>query len=272
MAVTLVACNTDEQQSVGEPIPFGFASIDEARRVLGDYAGVFDNVDGSLYVGTTDYALVDQQTYSVDAQVYDPMTARSRSVGELSIGSVRFDFDNTTLSYVPSIPTGTDQYNSTIKSWLGTTIPYSYLNELGEKVVSNVYVPKPYKVSLLNGKQNDFSNVPSFGRSGVDLTFDVDPLVTRGTVVYALWTGTTSTSDPRVTAPNSTLAERAILIQEKEGQLRLPSSLFEGMPKDAIVSVWLLRGDIHVENLPGVDRKMKVYSLVESKFAVHLVD
>ena len=133
---------------------------------------------------------------------------------------------------------------------------------------SSLYVPQRLNASIVDADIYEGTNDKPIGRHNTKLSFEVDDRNTNQVALYALWTGSMAGVSAQQTSPG-TRVQNALLVPET-GLTTIPSSLFNGMPEGAVLSLFVIRGDVKIENVGQL--LFRLAAIEETKLVVALTD
>ena len=268
------ACSPDDSATAPQVDPvdaFGFTSVEEAREHLGDYADVFVAADAGLTLRATQYdAFEDDLTdYYLRGYYRDPVTGRLGDGGDYHIGAFGLVYSQEAGDYIRVSQLADDRHETDLAPLFGEVREVVVERPRGTTLVSTpLHVPRKLDAKIAGLGQVEGSTATAIARNGTTVSFEADDANEHGVVAYTLWSGSQLGVSAQEIDP-TTRVQRAVLLPD-EGSATLPQSLFEGMPEGAVVSLWMIRGD--VELVEANDLLFSFTSIDETKFVLALTD
>jgi hypothetical protein len=252
---------------------FGFTTIEDAEKNLGNFAKAFYVVDGSIYTRFEQNGV--GSTFSSNGFVDGWFTGGSglerTNGGTFTIDNIEYYFDKTANGYVAKgFENDLDHslMTSAVKKMYGKQVNAKLVRE-GKEIFSSSY----YSPLILNANtSNQILDGSSFHqideKNGLNLTWDKDLDNKDGVVIHIFWSGDKLDIpfSAQGTAGNKEFATKI----DDTGSINLPYSFFSKLPKNAIFSVNIFRGKIDI--ITGTDNHAyKVYNLAEHKMKCAII-
>ena len=271
LLVVFSACTKDIKPSEELKL-FGFKNIDEVRAHLGKYADLFVTTNGSIYQSSIKSNNLTTEDWDIFARfTNDPFAPRING-GDFFINTTKMVFDNAKQTYVVS---GKDNPS---EEELGLLLKGNFGKENEAKLIRNgetifqshYYVPNEIAATnLTNFERYDGSAFIKISRKGLNLQWNKDAKNANGVVAYLSWTGDNVDlpADKQGTQGNVEIAAKF----EDTGNTTISSNFFQGIPKHASFTLFLIRGNVEVKD--GSDNKnYKFYSYSWYNIRCVLVD
>ncbi len=181
--------------------------------------------------------------------------------GTYYLGDVEYYYDEVKQAYMArgfENDTDNSQMSARVKRMYGKQIEAKLIRDGKEIFKNSYYVPFDFDLVVSNPILPSTSFYQVSKDKGLILKWRKDEKNKEGVIIYVQW------SDDKLDLPPN---ERYIQIATKiedTGEVTLPYSFFSKIPKNAIFSVDIIRGNIEI--LEGTDKKQyKVYNQVENK-------
>ena len=275
LAALAVACSPDDSATAPSQVApvdaFGFTSVEEARKHLGDYADIFTSADAGLTLRATQYdAFEDDLTsYRLTGYYRDPVTGKLSDGGLYRIGAYSLGYSEEANGYARISQHADDPLETDLAPLYGEVREVVVERPRGTTLVSTpLYVPRKLDAKIVGLGEVEGSTATAIARNGTTVSFEADDANEHGVVAYALWSGSQLGVSAQEIDP-TTRVQRAVLLPD-EGSASLPESLFEGMPSGAVVSLWVIRGDIELVEVDSL--LFSFASIDQTKFVLALTD
>ncbi len=240
---------------------FGFQNMSDARQQLGSYADLFTTVSGSVFVSSTKFYSSEEEDWDIFARfVADPLSQNRVDGGEFHINERKLLFDKVKQTYVlsPNNDLSGKELGKLLKSNFGKENEAKLLKDGKTIFQTTAYIPNEIVASNLSSfEKYTGSNFIKLGRKGMNIQWNRDEKNTNGVVAYLSWTG------DNVDLPvneQGTQGKKDIAAKfDDTGEATIPSTFFEGLPKNAAFTISFIRGGVVVK--AGSDNnKYKFYS------------
>lgn len=256
-----VSCRKVDEAPAQTINAFGFTTFEEAEKNLGQYAKAFYVVDGSIFTRLENYSANNSSIGIVGAWFKDIFNKDRTNGGTYYLGDVEYYYDEAKQAYMArGFENDTDhsQMSARVKRMYGKQIEAKLIRDGKEIFKNSYYVPFDFDLVVSNPILPSTSFYQVSKDKGLILKWRKDEKNKEGVIIYVQW------SDDKLDLPPN---ERYIQIATKiedTGEVTLPHSFFSKIPKNAIFSVDIIRGNIEI--LEGTDKKQyKVYNQVENK-------
>lgn len=266
--LTMISCNKDEESTENTNKVFGFSSIEEARQYLGVYADIFENTHGSVYVRTTKYNDGEIEQGEIFGR-YSDNDGNYIDGGKYIFDDIELVFDNTLGDYFPKEGQLTiDEINFKISNFFGKENNFELIQNGQSVIQSKQYVPEKITVEILNALTLTNTNSSGIQRGNIELNWNSDAENENGIVVYLWWNGSQVGVYPNEQVPVEAV-NRAIKLDDT-GQGTIPASFFDGIPNNASLTLFIMRGNTNI--LTYDNQSFKFYSVAQHKKNVVLKD
>ena len=240
---------------------FGFTTLEEAEKNLGNYAKAFYVVDGSIYTRLENFSADNYSVGAIAAWYKDKLNQNRPNGGTFYLDDVEHYYDEAKQTYMArgfENDTDNSQMSARVKRMYGKQMEAKLIRDGKEIFKNSYYVPFDFDLVVSNPILPSTSFYQVSKDKGLMLKWRKDEKNKEGVIIYVNW------SDDKLDLPPN---ERYIQIATKiedTGEVTLPHSFFAKIPKNAIFSVDIIRGNIEI--LEGTDKKKyKVYNQVENK-------
>lgn len=240
---------------------FGFTTLEEAEKNLGNYAKAFYVVDGSIYTRLENFSADNYSVGAIAAWYKDKLNQNRPNGGTFYLDDVEHYYDEAKQTYMArgfENDTDNSQMSARVKRMYGKQMEAKLIRDGKEIFKNSCYVPFDFDLVVSNPILPSTSFYQVSKDKGLMLKWRKDEKNKEGVIIYVNW------SDDKLDLPPN---ERYIQIATKiedTGEVTLPHSFFAKIPKNAIFSVDIIRGNIEI--LEGTDKKKyKVYNQVENK-------
>ena len=222
---------------------YGFESSQDAREHIGNYALVNELTNGSLILSSEYYGLGSSEQHTFFAKYVEDRLEQGNRIdgGNYHINEIELKWNGEIYH-----PTGiTPQLSYPfVQNLFGAN--QSILLKRNESNIINETFYFPEQLEILNLSLNNLlpnTNAIGISRSSFQLEWNEDTLNMNGILLYVNWRGQTIGNGGNQTFTSQ--MERAIVIPDT-GFSHIPSSLFDGIPKDALVTLLVSRANVKI--------------------------
>ena len=259
----LPSCSKDEQKiEDNKGDIFGFQTVEEAKTHLGIYADIFSSTNGSMYIRSTKFGNNNGEQAEIFGRFRERSNQPPSNGGEYQFGDLKLSFDETTQTYLPQGGTlSNDEKLNRISNLFGNQNRFTLIKNGISVLDFQQYVPSKLQVNVENAVNHQGSNLKAIERDKVEITWNKDNSNENGIIAYLWWNG--DRTDVSVyDQGEGDIINRAVKIDEL-GQSIISQELFEGIPKNAIVTLFFIRGNIELREVEG--ESFKFYSVTQDK-------
>ena len=178
-------------------------------------------------------------------------------------------FDENTKSYLPDEGVlSNDEKVNRISNLFGISNEFSLI-ENGSTVINfEQYVPTKIDVNVENGIDHQGSNLQSISRNNCEISWNNDNNNENGIVAYLWWNGN-RTDASAFEQTQGEIVNKAVKLND-EGQAVLSKELFNDIPKNAIITLFFIRGNVNIKEVDG--KSFKFYTVTQDKHNLILLD
>jgi hypothetical protein len=250
-AIVFSSCQKEQDEPVAFTQVFGIEDFERAKQEIGNYALIGVYADGvskiwfnKFHGNKTGQILINYRP-EPNGEIGDGGTYKAGGITATFNGNY-YDIDGDNAELSQPTPEGWEK----LKALTGKEVEFSLERDGKYIYKENLYLPDPMEVGAL-GADGYIS------RNGNNITWDQDSNNENGVLAVLIWKNQTLQD----IVPKSPFHYKAALMDDT-GNGVLPSSFFEGVPKDAFFDIWFMRG--HIEIVQGTDgRTYKIYSVSE---------
>ncbi|MCL2935058.1 MAG: hypothetical protein MGG11_23245 [Trichodesmium sp. MAG_R03] len=269
--ILLTSCGKDEPeiQLLNDDI-FGFESVEEARTHLGVYADIFSPTNGSMYIRSTKFGTnTDAEQAEIFGRYQENQNQPRTNGGDFKFGDIKLSFDENTKSYLPDEGVlSNDEKVNRISNLFGISNEFSLIANGSTVINFEQYVPTKIDVNVESGIDYQGSNLLSISRNNCQISWNNDSNNENGIVAYLWWNGN-KTDVSAFEQTQGKILNKAVKLND-EGQAVLSKELFNGIPKNAIVTLFFIRGNVNIKEVDG--KSFKFYSVTQDKHNLILLD
>jgi hypothetical protein len=261
--------NTSCKKTAESPIinAFGFTTLEEAEKNLGQYAKAFYVVDGSIYTRLENFSANKYYVGIISAWYTGGFNAPRSNGGTYYLDDVEYYFDDAKQMYMVKGLENDDDMSlmgARVKKMYGKQVKSKLIREGKEIFNTSYYVPADFDMVVSNPIMQGSSFYQISEEKGLNLKWKKDDNNKNGVVIHVSWTG--DRLDLPLNAQGTAGQLQFATKVEDTGEITLPIDFFSKLPKDAIFSLNVIRGNIEI--IEGTDRKQyKVYNQVEEKLS-----
>lgn len=269
LIIVNTACEKDKPAIQETDDIFGFTSIEEARQYLGNYADIFAAANGSMYIRLTSYISGKHEQGEIFARYNETLSLPRSDGGIFGIGKMELVFDESTKTYVPiNGPFDNKQKARKIKELFGTNQDFYVMRNGKEIIKFNMYLPELLHVELPGTSKYKNESLRAMRRNDFKLEWNQDENNHIGIVAYVWWNG------DRIDLPvyeqgHGEVINKAVKLPDT-GQGKISSEIFDGIPANAIVSLFVMRGNVNKKENNG--EVFNFYSISQVKYNIVLTD
>ncbi len=244
---------------------FGFDNAEEARKNLGIYADVFTATNGWMYIRSTTQAGGEQA--EIRGSFSETIGGDPQDGGRIEFGPLALEWEPANSSYeLSGAPVSNADKAALIAPLFGGSHPFRVVRN-GETIVEFAqYVPEKLNVQLEQAVQLEGAQ-KGIHRSNFLIRWNRDEHNTNGIVVYLFWKGDRTDNSPY--DRQMTTVHRAIKLDDT-GQAWIPAAFFDGIPPQAIVTLFFIRGNVQLAQAQG--QSWKFYSITQDKQDLVILD
>lgn len=268
ISLLVTSCTKDSLIQEEDDV-FGFTSLSEARQHLGVYADIFVPTNGSMYIRSTSFASGNVKQAEIFGRYNENSDAAPSDGGTYKLGDIELNFDETSRDYLPTEGNLTnDEKTLKINSLFGKENQFSIKKD-GESVIEfNQYLPKKIEVNIENQTPYPNSNLNSIQRDNFKISWNEDNENSHGVVAYLWWNGDRTDLGVSEQGKGENINQSVKL--DDNGEAIISAEFFNKIPKNAIISVFFIRGNANIKELDG--KSYKFYTVTQEKHNFVLQD
>lgn len=268
LSMVAFACQKEEATPANI---FGFTNFELAKEKLGKYADIFAESNGSIYFD----AISSNNSSEVDWDIFarfNPTFSKDRTNGGIyQIDDIKLVAGADGEYSIENKPNLSEvEQGQLISKFYGKTIGLSLVRDGQEIFKESLYVPEKIQINNFGtDKLLPNTGLYSASRKGVNLSWNADANNKEGIVAYLVWTGDKIdlAGDQQGKAGFKEVAAKF----DDKGKAFLPSEYFTDVPKNAIFTIFTIRGNIVLKE--GKDKLLyKMFNKSQHKLSFVMVD
>ncbi len=222
-----------------------------------------------MYLRHTNYDDLDVESGELFGTYRENSLAESSDGGLYQFGDIQLQFDESIKTYVPTSGIrSSDENLKLITDLFGTTNTFSLVKS-NEKVLEfEQYIPEKLSVDILNAVAIQGSGTESIERNNFEIEWNRDQLNSNGIVAYMWWNGDRADLSANEQGKGE-IVNRAVKLDDT-GQGKISGDLFEDIPKNGIVALFFIRGNVDIKEFRG--DSYRFWSASQDKHNLILLD
>lgn len=262
--ICLILCSCNKDQSSIQPSGeiFGFETMEEAQRNLGIYADIFKPSDGSMYIRSTTFGKNEGEQADIFGKYRSNPSEKRSDGGIFQLGDIKLVFNGESQSYLPeSGYIKNKERVDQITPFFGKQNEFKLIQNDLEVAQVKQYTPEKIKINIPASTKYDGGSASVLKRSNFNVNWNADLSNKNGVVAYLWWNGD-SIDLPLSEQGKGDVVRNAIKLDDT-GNAVIPENFFRGIPNNAVVSIFFIRGNIALKEIN--DNTFKFYSVTQDK-------
>ena len=276
--LSFFSCSDDIEISNDDFFLFGIDGYDNARELLGAYAGLGDSSnDGLIKFSTRTTIGIDDdiRTQGSIRTFFVPIEGSNTGadVGVFKIGDIEAHYQDDGLYEPINAGSNSFEIGERLADLSGTQVNLSIVSDDGSEVLSqDVYFPEDINASFDNEGRAESTSIFLVNREDFTLRWQRDSQNQNG-LLLALIYRNQSLDDQLPNGTNDadgTPFERVLLLDES-GAITLDEELFQGIPQNGVATLMLMRGEVSSIS-DSQARTFQVQALHQQSFSLGFLD
>jgi hypothetical protein len=265
VGIIFSSCANKDTKTTPEVSIFGFRDYESAKGALGKYAEIFQVSEGSMQIDVTK---IDNSAFDVDiyARFMDNSLSQRSFGGDYFLGDIKLAYQPAGFYTIVGYESLSDlQLLDMVDPYFGQNMSFKLVRSGQTIFEDEFYVPQRLKIENLKVSSGNVF-IP-IDRNNFSVKWNADPRNENGLVAYIVWTGNKANE-----SPNDHFGFKEIGVRFTDnGSVTIPSSSFLDIPKNALFSVFFIRGNIATTSAKD-GRRYKVYVLSQDKYSFQMIN